>query len=333
VSSCLVLFTFQISKHLANFATFFFDASTMSATSIASQINLFRKAISSYYLLPIFIIGMGSSIVNIIIFARRKLRSNVCSWYFICVSLAQILLLFFSGLYRTIVTGWSNGFDLTQTSSGLCKFRGYGFLLSLALSRYFLCLVSLDRWMKTSRSAWLRQKSSPKVARWLIGQGVLFWMLFTIHALFGFQIVPIVGCTPMANIIYGLFFSISTIVINIVPFVLMGIFCLLILKNVRKRGRAINPATMEALRIGTDHPRQSRTDFQLIRLSIAQSIFFLIFNCIPSVIPLYSFLTRYQVKNADQQAIEGLINDMGTAFTHTFTAVSIHPCYLVDKKL
>ncbi|CAF3718469.1 unnamed protein product, partial [Adineta steineri] len=201
-----------------------------------------------------------TNVANILIFSYGRLRTNICSWYFICLSISQILSLFFNGLYRIIVNGWNNGYDYSQISMDLCKFRGYGFVLSVVLSRHFLCLILLDRWMITSRSASLRNKSSLKVGRW---------------------------------------------------------------KNLRNRGRAIHPST-RATQQTLNHLliRQSRSDFQLIRLSLIQILFFIIFNAIYSTYYLYFTTTISQVRTGDRLPIELFVTNIGQCLLVTYAAVT-----------
>ncbi|CAF4950552.1 unnamed protein product, partial [Rotaria sp. Silwood1] len=78
----------------------------------------------------------------------------------------------------------------------------------ILLSRYFLCLISVDRWMITSPNAWLRQQSSPRVARWLIIIGIGFFTIYSVHASIGFQTNP-VACSPPFGSTYEFFFSIE----------------------------------------------------------------------------------------------------------------------------
>ena len=85
------------------------------------------------------------------IFGRHELRRNVCSWYFIGLSIGHLLILDSLCLARIVTT--STGNNVFQYIMSLCKLRTYAFYLSLYLSRYFLCLISIDRWMVTSSSA------------------------------------------------------------------------------------------------------------------------------------------------------------------------------------
>ena len=195
----------------------------MSNSSFVNQINSIRQIIPAYVLPPIFFFGIIGNSLNIIVFSRSRLRTNVSSWYFISLSISQIGLLTSNCLFRIISSGWSYGYDISLILSGLCKFRIYVTILSVVLCRHFLCLITIDRWMKTSQSVWLRQKSSPKYAKWFIILSVIFWTVFSIHTLIGYQIVSN-ACTIPSGTPYYLFYAIYNSVIGIVPLLIMIVF-------------------------------------------------------------------------------------------------------------
>lgn len=97
---------------------------------------------------------------NIYLFARRNRRFYACSWYFIGLSVTHLLLLDTLGVSRLMIA-WINA-DYAASNVACCKIRSYLFSLSLILSRQFICLISIDRWLVTSSSAWLHNQSSLK---------------------------------------------------------------------------------------------------------------------------------------------------------------------------
>ena len=288
----------------------------MSNSSFVNQINSIRQIIPAYYLPPVFFLGVIGNSLNIIIFARTRLRTNVGSWYFICLSISQIALLLSNCLSRIISYGWSPGYDIGGLVSAVCKLRVYVFVVSLILSRHFLCLITIDRWMKTSRSAWLRQKSSPKYAKWIIILSFIFWTIFSVHILIGFQSVSNVCIAPSQT--YFSFYLIYNTIVGIVPFFIMISFCFLLLKTVRKRRRNVIPVSV----LSQQARQQSRTDFQLVRLSLLQSFAYLIFNSIISGFSVYNLITTNWMKSIEQKAIESLVNDTSFYLVHTYISVS-----------
>ncbi|CAF4098842.1 unnamed protein product [Adineta steineri] len=231
----------------------------MSSTAIV--LNNIYIGIATYYLPVVFVIGLFTNVANILIFSYGRLRTNICSWYFICLSISQILILFFSGLYRMIVTGWNNGYDYSQ--------------------------ISMD--------------------------------LFPI----GNPSAPGFGCGPTPGSTYQMFYLIYTVVIGILPLLIMIVLVLLIKKNLRNRGRGIHPSTNAAQHNSNNLPiRQSRNDFQLIRLSLIQILCFILFNVIYSLFPLYYSLTMSQVRIGDRVPIEMFISNIGQCILVTYAAVT-----------
>lgn len=149
------------------------------STTFASQLSELSTKLALYYLIPIYVIGILGNLFNVIIFLRRNLRINACSQYFIGMSIAQIILL--NTLAISKIVSSLIGYDIAQTVSSLCKIRVYLYVCSLGIARQFLCLISIDRWVVSTRNARIRQWSSLRVVRWLIFGNTLFWIFYSIH--------------------------------------------------------------------------------------------------------------------------------------------------------
>ena len=102
-----------------------------------------------------------------------------------------------------------------------------------------------------------------------------------------------------------LLYTIHTIFIGVVPFSIMISFCFLILKNIRERNQI---GTLSIINSNPQQRQRFQTDFQLIRLSIYQAIFFLISNSVSSINPVYTYSTINQIKTPEQRAIDNLIS-------------------------
>jgi hypothetical protein len=190
--------------------------------SLGSQLTTLQNQIVSYYLPCVYGFGMIGNTINIIVFSDKKFRNNIGSWYFICVSLSQLLLLNCACLARIVAV--LSGYDVSRYVLGLCKFRAYLYIVSLILSRHFLCLISFDRWLVTASDIRLRQISSPRLARWLIGGSIAFWSIFSIHALIGY-LAQTTGCAPVYGSLYDMFYSMYSIFTAISPIVSTLLSC------------------------------------------------------------------------------------------------------------
>lgn len=186
------------------------------ATSFYVQLDNIRSFLDVYALPVILIVGNLTNLINAFVFSRRRMWTNVCSWYFFCLSLAHLLLLNSSCLPRLIVT-WS-GYDYGKDNAIYCKIRSYLFHLSLLLSRQFITLISIDRWLITSAHVRLRRQSSPQTTRWLIAASILCSSLYSIHVLVGYG-PNTLGCYPAAGAQYTTFASMDAVIAAILPLV------------------------------------------------------------------------------------------------------------------
>jgi len=301
--------------------------------SLPFRLNQFQLQLARYELPFIFVLGNLGNLANVIVFGRRALRSNVCSWYFICLSLTHLLLLNVSCLPR-IVTA-STGYDITSYLVVLCKLLSYLFDLSLVFSRHFLCLIAIDRWMVTSSSAWLRQQSSPRITRWLIIVSIIFWSIFDVHSAIGFQSTSSY-CIPQPRSIYSLFYSIYGIIVSLLPMIIMIIFGVLTLRNVRSSIRRqihpertnlpsrLDPASATTSVVPPPRHRFKR-DFQLMRLSLFQIIVYLLLNSLWSAFPLYAFKVNTQgtPTTIDQHNMLDFLYGFSLNLVYTYMAVSL----------
>ncbi len=303
---------------------------------------------------------MVGNIISIFIFSDKRFRSNIGSWYFICVSLSQLLLLNCACLARIVAV--ISGYDVSRYVLDFCKFRAYLFVLSLVLSRHFLCLISLDRWLITAVDIRFRRVSASRPTRWIIGCSIVFWSIFSIHAFIGY-IGQTGGCSPVSGSLYDIFYSMYSIVTAISPIVsvllscineyfllfihfikvIMSVLSTLTIMNVRNSiVRRIQPivAPVPTAQLTVPLPFVNeqariryRRDRQLIRLALFQVASYIVLNITTSIYPLYSYLTTSaSAVNADQLAIGTFISTIGLILLYTYSAVSVHIYLFLIKR-
>lgn len=174
------------------------------------------------YELPIvLILGLIGNIMNIILFSRQSLRKNVCSTYFICLSATNLLFLTTHAMPRMISIMLR--IDISQQSVEYCKVRSYLLALCMILTRHFICLIAIDRWLITSSNAFIRRQSSTRFGRWIIVISILFWSIFSIHAPIGFTANPW-GCSPAPRTTYALFYPLYNISTSFVTIVSLHLY-------------------------------------------------------------------------------------------------------------
>lgn len=294
--------------------------------TLYSRITPYQLQIIRYEEPIILVLGNLGNIVNILIFSRRDLRKNVCSWYFICLSMSHLILLDSFCLSRIIIT--STGNNVFQYITSLCKLRAYLTEFSILLSRYFLCLISIDRWMITSSSAWLRQQSTPKLSCWLILFGTLFWLVYSLHAPIGYETNPI-ECTPPFGSAYELFVSIQSIITSLSPLFIMSIFSILTIMNIRSRiNREVHSTTTKistSIELQPTPREQLKKNLHLVRLSLLQVLLYLFLNSMWSILPLYSFIVgRQGIVTVSQRLMNLVLGRIGLNLLFTYAAVSMN---------
>ncbi|UJR16905.1 hypothetical protein I4U23_003803 [Adineta vaga] len=195
-------------------------------------------------IIPLSQIALGTfgNLFNIIIFTRPTLRTNSCGIYFLASSINNFFLIYVFILVRYISVSWN--IDSLQSSTVLCKLWNIGQYLPFSLTLWFPVLSSIDRFLSTSQSVRFRQLSRSSISqRVIIGICIIF-LLIHVHMLIyveSFWTGRMFVCA-MSSYDYFIFFNFfGPIVACILPIVLMCIFGLLIVRNVRNIHNRIVP--------------------------------------------------------------------------------------------
>src|SRR5271156_5207584 len=120
-----------------------------SASSLTAVFSNIQLQLSRYVYCPLYIAGNIGNILNLIVFSQKKLRtSSVCSWYFLTVSIVNIISI--NTGYLTRILAYMGLSDPSRTLGWYCTGRIYISTLSLTLGRHFLCSIVIDRFLVTS---------------------------------------------------------------------------------------------------------------------------------------------------------------------------------------
>ena len=236
-------------------------------------------------------------------------------------SVGHLIFFYFGCLPRVITT--ATGYDLSRTSVFFCKLRAYFLAFGLLISRHFLCLISIDRWMVTSSQAWLRQLSSLKIARWMIIIGTLIWFLFSLCMPIWYQIEGSRGCVGASSTGFPLFYTIYNLVTILGPLIIMIIFNISILINVRALHRGRVSVHSDSVSTVVARGTQShRKDHQLIKLSLVQGIVYIFLTSLYAYNGTYSFVTQSAIKTHERTVIDGFVTVIGVNLMYLYMAVS-----------
>ncbi|CAF1204975.1 unnamed protein product [Adineta steineri] len=306
-------------------------------STLASQLRASLVYVNGYCLIPVFTLGIIGNIANMIVFCQGRLKNNGCSLYFVIVSLIHIFVLCFGCIVRIVIT--LSGFDLSHFSLFFCKCRVYFFVAGVVLSRFYLCLISIDRWLITSLNARTRRLSNVKTIRRIILVSTIIWLLFHLHVGIGFRI-EISGCVPSSDGFYSTFYLITNLAFSIIPFIIIILFTTLTLHRIimkKRLGNRRNPVVHPVELVERNNhqsnsqntmndldERLSNKNLQLIKLNIIQVIFFILLNLPNTIYTLYSFITKTNQKTNDQITIDNFFNYVASSLLYTHCAISFY---------
>ncbi|CAF1189610.1 unnamed protein product [Rotaria sordida] len=184
----------------------------MSNTSLPNLITTFNEVLwcFNYIVLPIcFVLGNIGNCLNLLIFSQRSSRSNSCLLYFLSASIINIFILNF-GLVLRILRGIWN-IDPALKSLWFCRWRTYLTSTFFLIYRCSILLACIDRMCASSRSAWIRMESRPRVAYHLIAFNWILCFAYFTPALV-YHTIVYGQCLSPPGSTYATYLTISTLV-------------------------------------------------------------------------------------------------------------------------
>jgi hypothetical protein len=238
----------------------------MTNTSSSSSINfaLLNQSINRYIPIPLLFFGIIGNILNILVFTRKIFRNNICVAYFLAATISDCFIIFV-GLLPRLLAGF--GDDASQYSAVLCKLRFFITYFAGYTSAWFISLACVERYLSSSINVNTRQLITMKRAYHsmivviligFIAFGEIFYCIDINQNLLGapqscYQLQQNIQCQIVDSLMQFIFEILT-------PALMMIIFGLLTLRNVRQQHRrvsalqtanrsiAIAPSTM------TNHP-------------------------------------------------------------------------------
>ncbi|CAF4425905.1 unnamed protein product [Rotaria sp. Silwood2] len=266
----------------------------MSSTSSndAQVIELLKHIsdyISRYFSMFIFLIGTIGNTLNIFILSQRSLRQIPCIFFFFASSIASLISIDF-GLITRVLSGWA--VDPTYTIGWFCKVRTFIVFSSRAMVFWFFVLATIDRWLSSSVQIHHRQLSTLKNARRATAVVILITMIVYGELLYCYDANLIDApfkcyakthaCQLLADMTFVCFTT-------SVPILIMFIFGLLTISNIRQSQRRILQMTSIAINptiSATNHEFQQRSkkNEQHLLLMVFVQVFVLAILTLPQAI-------------------------------------------------
>ncbi|CAF1251508.1 unnamed protein product [Adineta ricciae] len=208
----------------------------MSSSWYDLLLSIYNATINMYKIIPPIHIAFGTfgNVFNMIIFTRPNLRNNPCSIYFLASSINNLFFIYLLTALRYI--SFMLDLNFTQSSNLLCKISILVQYVPFSLVIWFPVLASIDRFLSSSRTVRLRQLSSVSVARRVIIGIYIVFLLIHVHMPIFYESAwdnDAFGC-GISSYQYFLFFTFfGPIVACLLPILLMCIFAISIVHNVR----------------------------------------------------------------------------------------------------
>jgi len=239
------------------------------------------------------IFGTFGNLFNMIIFTRRSLRINPCSIYFLVGSVNNFFVIYVDLLTRYLATSWN--LDPTTTNTALCKLRNIFVYASVCLVLWLVVLAGIDRFLSTSHDAGLRRLSSLPIARKIIISTTIFIFLIHVHMLIFYRsdVSDDVSICSIFSSEYNIFFNFFFLIVScILPIILMIIFGILVILNVRNTRNRVARQANDA-----QNDRLRSNDRQLVIMLLFQVMITTLFSAPFSVINIYNTIAITMLKH------------------------------------
>jgi len=251
-------------------------------------------AMDQYILISLYTIGMLGSILNLLTFLQKQIRSNTCSMYFLATSITDMCTMQIIVLTQIIATYHPNVINRMYATDTWCKLGNYFIFIFPCLSSSYMALASFDRLCASSLNSTIRKYSRVKIGRIFTGLTFLFWVLFGLHIPIAYSYVTnsltnVSACTVLTSsstifiIIDGFFFALYNGAI--IPF-LLCVFGWWIFFNVRTSRRRVHAQTQNGLH------HLTRQNVHMIRMVLFQVILTIFLNIPYIVIYLLGFFQK-----------------------------------------
>lgn len=281
-----------------------FHTSIEMNTDIINSLDYLSQQLNRYLAIIIFIFGVIGNTLNCCILSQRVLRTNPCALLFLTSSFVDLISIIF-GLTTRILAGWN--LDPTATNNFACKLRVFIVFSTRTMAIWLIAFATVDRWLLSSTNFHRRQKSKLENIERGIFLTITLSILFYIHMLDCYEAnlidtpLKCYGKNRQCRLLTDLTYTLITIVL---PSMVMIIFGLLIVSNIRHLRRRIQTVTIVSIIIVTRERdfKLRRTDRQLLRMLFIQIILLISF-CIPQAIQKFYITFRSFERMSRQETI------------------------------
>ena len=300
-----------------------------SDRNLIQQLKTIVNGINFYFGLVIYFFGILGNILNILMLSQRSLRSNTCVMIFLASSITGILTILF-GLTSRLIPDTTG--DVADKIRWICKVRAFIVFTSRSATFWLIMLATIDRWTVSSKNPSIRQLCSPKNVLRYISLIMLLSIILHCQYLYCYESdmpnsdLKCFNKTPACRIVNSLLFAIVTIIL---PLILIAVFGLMTISNIRSSRNHVIPAPMAN---NMHRPSQTasyqqrkfkRIDRHLFLMLLVQVIL-LAFLTIPMAVQqLYISITTGKSSQL-QETISNLSYHITLLLTYTATGMQFY---------
>jgi hypothetical protein len=241
---------------------------TTTSSSAGYDLNTETTRVSVYVLPVLITFILITNIINICVLCRKSLRMSSCTYYFLVMAVASLVYLPFTPINMYLNIRF--GLNIAFSAFGCRIVLFFTFTAALIFIVSLVC-ASADRYCASSSSVRLRRFSNPRVAYRIIIVATLLIMIYLIP----FLIInhwddSTKRCAQYSNTLIVVYLSSRVVLHYILGPLMMAIFGMLTIQNIRSQGRRMQPVSHQG--------RRRRTEGQLSRMLIIQVGTYLLFS-------------------------------------------------------
>lgn len=285
-----------------------------------SELNNASYIFGTYLPLICFIFGIIGVCLNCILLTRRMFRNNPCSTYFLGSTYANLVVILINNLVG-ILQSFGN-IQIATMNIGFCKFQRYMSWMFRSLSIWLIVLATIDRYLNSFSDVNIRSWSSMKIAKRSIFLTTFLIMIIYFHMLIFYQLYNTIdsngniistACNPLPGF-YAIFSSILYVIVySCLPIILMFIFGILTLRNIKRQRQLIAPVNINNV-ILQQQPNQLNN--QLLRVLLVQILIITISTLPLSIQRVYGAIATESNKSSYRIVQENLFSNMAQGFSY-----------------
>lgn len=303
--------------------------SSMSSPNQTSILLLNSATIQMNRFAPmlIYLFGTIGNILNILVLSQRTFRSNSCAFLFLGSSIASLIALL-AGLTNRIIFGWT--MDLSNSVDWICQCRAFILFVSRMMALWLITLATIDRWLLSSTNVHRRQMSKLTNARRGTLLVLLLASLFNGPIIYCYQANLIgtpqrcYGKTSLCRLYTDMLYAVGSILI---PSMLMLLFSVLIIRNVRHTRQRIDMLTITKPIVHHSTHRTKKKDRQLLIMLLIQVLCIVLLTFPQAIQKLYATFTlknNASSKSDLQTAIETFLFDAAILLTYSASGLPFY---------